>query len=147
MRKPKSGRFRKQSRLSEVQQIELLQSWIESQKPDSGSNPLSLSPLPTDARIGRVDATTFSRYAGVTEFNQLPISKKTKDGLREAKYKKMTDIQRASLPHSLCGRDVLGAAKTGSGKTLAFLIPVSSFCTVNFRPLKCPLTAGSLDFS
>lgn len=36
----------------------------------------------------------------------------------------MTDIQRASLPHSLCGRDILGAAKTGSGKTLAFVIPV-----------------------
>ncbi|KAK4781547.1 hypothetical protein SAY86_015649 [Trapa natans] len=124
MRKPKSRRFRKQSRLSEVQEIELLQSWIESQKPGSGSNPLSLPPLPSDERAGRVDATTFSRYAGVTEFDQLPISKKTRDGLREAKYKKMTDIQRASLPHSLCGRDILGAAKTGSGKTLAFLIPV-----------------------
>ena len=36
----------------------------------------------------------------------------------------MTDIQRAALPHALCGRDVLAAAKTGSGKTLAFLIPV-----------------------
>lgn len=36
----------------------------------------------------------------------------------------MTDIQRASLPHSLCGRDILGAAKTGSGKTLAFIIPI-----------------------
>lgn len=132
MRKPKSRRFRKQSRLSEVQEIELLESWIESQKPDSGSNPLSLSPLPPGTRIGRVDATTFSRYAGVTEFDQLPISKKTKDGLREAKYKKMTDIQRASLPHALCGRDILGAAKTGSGKTLAFLIPVSAFCTSVF---------------
>lgn len=36
----------------------------------------------------------------------------------------MTQIQRATLPHALCGRDVLAAAKTGSGKTLAFLIPV-----------------------
>ncbi|OWM88754.1 hypothetical protein CDL15_Pgr002521 [Punica granatum] len=124
MRRPKSRRFRQQSRLSELQEIELLQSWIESQKPDSGSNPRSLPPLASDARIGRLDASSFSRYAGATKFDQLPISKKTKDGLREAKYKKMTDIQRASLPHSLCGRDVLGAAKTGSGKTLAFIIPV-----------------------
>jgi ATP-dependent RNA helicase DDX10/DBP4 len=45
-------------------------------------------------------------------------------GLSKSKYKIMTDIQRASIPHALCGRDVLGAAKTGSGKTLAFLIPV-----------------------
>eukprot|EP00850_Spirogloea_muscicola_P013125 SM000087S23407 [mRNA] locus=s87:423710:427944:- [translate_table: standard] len=44
--------------------------------------------------------------------------------LHEAKYVTMTAIQRAALPHALCGRDVLGAAKTGSGKTLAFLIPV-----------------------
>ncbi len=36
----------------------------------------------------------------------------------------MTPIQKKSLLATLCGRDVLGAAKTGSGKTLAFLIPV-----------------------
>jgi superfamily II DNA/RNA helicase len=36
----------------------------------------------------------------------------------------MTDIQRAAIPHILCGRDLLGAAKTGSGKTLAFVVPV-----------------------
>lgn len=36
----------------------------------------------------------------------------------------MTDIQTQSLPISLKGKDVLGAARTGSGKTLAFLIPV-----------------------
>ena len=36
----------------------------------------------------------------------------------------MTDIQAKSIPVSLKGKDVLGAAQTGSGKTLAFLIPV-----------------------
>ncbi|GMG56211.1 unnamed protein product [Ambrosiozyma monospora] len=36
----------------------------------------------------------------------------------------MTAIQRESIPISLKGHDILGAAKTGSGKTLAFLIPV-----------------------
>ncbi|XP_057725869.1 DEAD-box ATP-dependent RNA helicase 32 [Arachis stenosperma] len=124
MRRPKSKDFRKQQRISEESEIELLKSWIESQKPESGSNPMSLPPLPKNAPVGRVDDTAFSRYAGVGRFQQLPLSKKTKDGLRAAKFVSMTEIQRASLPHALCGRDILGAAKTGSGKTLAFIIPV-----------------------
>ena len=53
-----------------------------------------------------------------------PLSSKTKTALKKAKYVTLTAIQRAAIPHALCGRDVLGAAKTGSGKTLAFLIPV-----------------------
>ncbi|XP_059444504.1 DEAD-box ATP-dependent RNA helicase 32 [Corylus avellana] len=124
MKKPKSRNFRKQNRLSETQEIELLNSWIQSQKPDSGSNPISLPPLPSNEPIGRLEDASFSRYAGATKFDQLPISQRTRDGLRDAKYVEMTDIQRASLPHALCERDILGAAKTGSGKTLAFVIPI-----------------------
>ncbi|KAL0302041.1 UNVERIFIED_CONTAM: DEAD-box ATP-dependent RNA helicase 32 [Sesamum radiatum] len=124
MRRPKSKKFKLQSRLSEVKEIELLGSWIASGKPDSGSNPLSLPPPPKGAPIGRLPDGAFSPYVGSDKFSQLPLSKRTKDGLADAKYSKMTDIQRASLPHSLCGRDILGAAKTGSGKTLAFVIPV-----------------------
>lgn len=126
MRRPKSKKFKIQKRQAEFEEIELLESWIESGKPESGFNPLSLEPLPRKAPIGRLPDGSFSPYAGSTKFSQLPLSKRTKDGLSVAKYKDMTDIQRASLPHSLCGRDVLGAAKTGSGKTLAFVIPVGS---------------------
>lgn len=57
-------------------------------------------------------------------FEDLPLSRCTKEGLKSAKYTRMTAIQRAALPHTLTGKDVLGAAKTGSGKTLAFVIPV-----------------------
>jgi ATP-dependent RNA helicase DDX10/DBP4 len=57
-------------------------------------------------------------------FYQLPISEKTKQALRAAKFHKLTAVQRGAIPHALAGRDVLAAAKTGSGKTLAFLIPV-----------------------
>lgn len=132
MKKPKSKQIRLQSRNFEVQQIELLEKWIEFGKPESGSNPLSLPPLPAKSPVGRLDDNTYSRYAGVFRFQQLPVSKKLKDGLRQSGYKNMTAIQRASLPHSLCGRDILGAAKTGSGKTLAFIIPVKfGFLTTN----------------
>ena len=66
----------------------------------------------------------FPSFTGVKNFSELPISQATLDGLKAAKFVTMTAVQRATLPHALCGRDVLGAAKTGSGKTLAFVIPV-----------------------
>lgn len=59
-----------------------------------------------------------------TMFQDLPISDATLKGLKESAFIKMTEIQRDSIPVSLKGHDMLGAAKTGSGKTLAFLIPV-----------------------
>ncbi|KAG6847059.1 hypothetical protein H0H93_010412, partial [Arthromyces matolae] len=61
---------------------------------------------------------------GLSLFTDLPISEQTKRGLKKAFFVNMTDIQAQSLPVSLKGKDVLGAARTGSGKTLAFLIPV-----------------------
>ena len=48
----------------------------------------------------------------------------TQKGLEEVDFTEPTEIQSESLPLSLQGQDVLGAAKTGSGKTLAFLIPI-----------------------
>ena len=68
------------------------------------------------------DASAWWRERRYDRFG--PLSKKTKAALKKAKYVSLTAIQRAAIPHALCGRDVLGAAKTGSGKTLAFLIPV-----------------------
>lgn len=93
-------------------------------KPSSGTNPLAVPPPPPSAPVGLLPGGAgFSPYAGCKLFSQLPLSQKSKDGLK-AKYVEMSEIQRASLPHSICGRDILGAAKTGSGKTLAFIIPV-----------------------
>ncbi|KAJ3071370.1 ATP-dependent RNA helicase dbp4 [Podochytrium sp. JEL0797] len=63
-------------------------------------------------------------YLGKELFSELPLSRLALAGLNKANFMEMTDIQKASLPYSLSGRDVLGAAKTGSGKTLAFLIPL-----------------------
>lgn len=109
---------RKEKRQDEVQEIESLEARIEAGKPDSGINPLA-SELPV---VG--NNSVLAPYVGAKLFDQLPLSEKTKRGLRDGNFTRMTAIQRAALPHALCGRDVLGAAKTGSGKTLAFLIPV-----------------------
>lgn len=56
-------------------------------------------------------------------FSDLPISRRTLEGLRAEDYYQMTLIQKNALPHSLQGRDIIGQARTGSGKTLAFVIP------------------------
>ena len=73
--------------------------------------------------------TVRASYDGINveelaKFADFPLSKRTKEGLREAGYAVPTAIQRAAIPLALRGKDVLGAAKTGSGKTLAFLVPV-----------------------
>ncbi|KAJ3089974.1 ATP-dependent RNA helicase dbp4 [Quaeritorhiza haematococci] len=70
------------------------------------------------------DPAVYVQNQELVRFDELPISSKTLEGLTKANYIEMTEIQRTSLGYSLCGKDVLGAAKTGSGKTLAFLIPV-----------------------
>ena len=60
----------------------------------------------------------------IAKFTDLPLSKRTLNGLRDSGYSVPTEIQAAAIPLVLKGSDVLGAAKTGSGKTLAFLIPL-----------------------
>ena len=79
-----------------------------------------------DAEITQLEqgATAFVEPSNFKQFAQLPLSDRTRRGLKKAGYTDMTDIQAKSLPLSLKGKDVLGAARTGSGKTLAFLIPV-----------------------
>ena len=57
-------------------------------------------------------------------FSDLPVSRCTISGLFKSKFIKMTEVQRASIPHALGGRDVICCARTGSGKTLSYLIPI-----------------------
>ncbi|KAF7366467.1 RNA helicase [Mycena sanguinolenta] len=70
------------------------------------------------------EAQAYVAPEGLKTFAELPISEPTKRGLKKAFFVDMTDIQAQSLPVSLKGKDVLGAARTGSGKTLSFLVPV-----------------------
>ncbi|KAJ6591209.1 ATP-dependent RNA helicase dbp-4 [Mycena vulgaris] len=70
------------------------------------------------------EAQEYVAPEGLKTFAELPISEATKRGLKKAFFVDMTEIQTQSLPVSLKGKDVLGAARTGSGKTLSFLVPV-----------------------
>ena len=105
---------RKQEKKSSREHVEIqeLDRIIEDQAPPKGSNPLAFS---------SEDRETF---ASARKFEELPLSRYSKDALKESKFVILTAIQRAALPHALAGRDVLGAAKTGSGKTIAFLLPL-----------------------
>jgi ATP-dependent RNA helicase DDX10/DBP4 len=60
----------------------------------------------------------------VSYFKDLNISSLTLNSLFHFGYKKMTSIQKISIPYALEGNDVLGSARTGSGKTLCFVIPI-----------------------
>ncbi|KAG8080358.1 hypothetical protein GUJ93_ZPchr0007g3904 [Zizania palustris] len=128
MRRPQFRVAAKQGRLREADEIRLLEAWIDAGKPARGTKPPPITKSASAAQgKGKGGAPKaageYTEYGACTLFDELPLSKKTKDGLRKAGFKEMSEIQRAALPHALCGRDVLGAAKTGSGKTLAFVIP------------------------
>lgn len=78
-----------------------------------------------DEEIRSIQALYPSIDSGkISTFNDFPLSQKTLKGLKQCNFIHPTEIQKQSLGHALCGRDVLGAAITGSGKTLAFLIPI-----------------------
>lgn len=121
MRRPKRRAAAKQNRMREVDEIRLLNEWIDAGKP----LPRTIPPPPSKSAGPAPAAGEHPEYGACTLFDELPLSQKTKDGLRKANFTEMSEIQRAALPHALCGRDILGAAKTGSGKTLAFVIPVN----------------------
>jgi ATP-dependent RNA helicase DDX10/DBP4 len=99
-------------------------------KKKSKSNPSSRVNIDQEVASlnARIEAETPARGSappsGVVAFASLPLSELTLRGLATAKYISMTEIQKASIPHALAGRDILGAAKTGSGKTLSFVVPI-----------------------
>ncbi|KAG5460567.1 MAG: P-loop containing nucleoside triphosphate hydrolase protein [Olpidium bornovanus] len=60
----------------------------------------------------------------VSSWDEFKFSPKILRAIKRLKFGSPTAIQRAALPPSLAGRDVVGAAATGSGKTFAFGIPM-----------------------
>uniref|UniRef100_A0A0E0JL87 ATP-dependent RNA helicase n=1 Tax=Oryza punctata TaxID=4537 RepID=A0A0E0JL87_ORYPU len=62
-------------------------------------------------------------YLSETRFDQCAISPLSLKAVKDAGYERMTQVQEATLPIILQGKDVLAKAKTGTGKTVAFLLP------------------------
>ena len=119
------GRGRGRRAQGDGDEIDALEEAIAASAPAAGTNPLDKSSgRGSEVRAAAAAAGQAAPMSAARNFDQLPLSRATLEGLRLAKYKAMTAIQRAALPHALAGRDVLGAAKTGSGKTLAFLVPL-----------------------
>jgi ATP-independent RNA helicase DbpA len=58
----------------------------------------------------------------MTSFATLPLNPATLANLERLGYLEMTQIQAASLPAALLGKDIIAQAKTGSGKTAAFAL-------------------------
>lgn len=78
-----------------------------------------------DDQIAELESVVTSfNWSNFNSFDDIPISSKTKNGLRNSGYYVPTDIQKQSIGYALCENDILGAAKTGSGKTIAFLVPM-----------------------
>ncbi|MFU8851755.1 DEAD/DEAH box helicase, partial [Micromonospora sp. SL1-18] len=59
-----------------------------------------------------------------TDFAALGLPRRLVDTLARQGITTPFEIQRATLPDALAGRDVLGRGQTGSGKTLAFGLPM-----------------------
>jgi superfamily II DNA/RNA helicase len=59
-------------------------------------------------------------------FAELPLDPRLLDVLRRQGLTIPFEIQAATLPDALAGRDILGRGRTGSGKTLAFGLPMLS---------------------
>ncbi|GAA3734606.1 DEAD/DEAH box helicase [Micromonospora maritima] len=60
----------------------------------------------------------------VVDFASLGLPRPVVEALARQGITTPFEIQRATLPDALAGRDVLGRGQTGSGKTLAFGLPV-----------------------
>ena len=57
-------------------------------------------------------------------FNQLGLTDRVLEGIKDAGFETCTNVQEKVLPVSLGGRDVMVQSKTGSGKTAVYLLTI-----------------------
>lgn len=75
-------------------------------------------------RPGETPTESIDFLTSQNSFVLLGVPANLADQLAEQGITDPTPIQKATLPDSLAGRDVLGRGRTGSGKTYAFLLPL-----------------------
>ena len=68
------------------------------------------------------DPSTHAPPPGELDFARLPLAPHVQANLQRLGYLQMTQIQAATLPLALAGRDLIAQARTGSGKTAAFAL-------------------------
>ena len=84
----------------------------------------------TDARLAASRPTTAADRSG-GGFAALDVPTRLVAELTAQGITEPFPIQRATLPDTLAGRDVLGRGRTGSGKTLAFALPLIARLTAS----------------
>jgi len=57
-------------------------------------------------------------------FSELLLDEPLLNALEFLGFEKMTEVQAATIPQALTGKDLIVNAKTGSGKTLAYVLPM-----------------------
>ncbi|KAI8926224.1 P-loop containing nucleoside triphosphate hydrolase protein [Entophlyctis helioformis] len=68
-------------------------------------------------------------------FESLGIIPQIVEACTKLGFKRPSEIQQASIPVALTGRDIIGLAQTGSGKTAAFAIPILQSLFESPQPL------------
>lgn len=66
-------------------------------------------------------------FREIKSFDHIPLSRNTRKGLAQNKFRVPTEIQKQSIGPALQGQDILGAAQTGSGKTLGKFIHTTRY--------------------
>jgi len=122
--KPQKNKFNEGTKVKRFFDSALLKTRAEAEAPPSGVYYYKIKEEDLD-KISKTESLKTEEGKKIPiQFDDLPISSYSKQGLRENKYEVMTDTQRCVIPHALVNRDILVCARTGSGKTLAFLIPL-----------------------
>ncbi|WP_191603350.1 DEAD/DEAH box helicase [Marinomonas algicola] len=80
----------------------------------------------TNTKAWSIEDFQVEPVEGKLRFHDLNLPDRVLKSISEMKFEYCSEIQAATLPHTLQGYDIIGQAQTGTGKTAAFLIAMIS---------------------